>query len=119
MYPILHKRPLNASVTLMEVEAPYIARKARAGQFIILRVNETGERIPLPIADHVADKGRSTIMYQKVGKTSLLLDTLSGRLGGRPNWKAAGRWPSSAAASGAPSPIPKPRRLMRPERRWT
>ena len=76
MYPILHKRPLNASVTLMEVEAPYIARKARAGQFIILRVNETGERIPLTIADHAADKGSITIMYQKVGKTTLLLDTL-------------------------------------------
>ena len=76
MYPILHKRPLNASVTLMEVEAPYIARKARAGQFIILRVNETGERIPLTIADHDADKGSITIMYQKVGKTTLLLDTL-------------------------------------------
>lgn len=95
MYPILHKRPLNASVTLMEVEAPYIARKARAGQFIILRVNETGERIPLTIADHDADKGSITIMYQKVGKTTLLLDTL--QVGGRHprrRWAAAGRRPT-------------------------
>lgn len=76
MYPIVYKRPLNPSVTLMEVEAPYIARKARAGQFIILRVNETGERIPLTIADHDAAKGSITLLYQKVGKTTLLLDTL-------------------------------------------
>lgn len=77
MFPILQKRALNASVSLMEVEAPYIARKARAGQFIILRVNETGERIPLTIADHDAERGTITIMYQKVGKTTLLLDTLA------------------------------------------
>ncbi len=77
MFPILHKRALNASVSLMEVEAPYIARKARAGQFIILRVNETGERIPLTIADHDTERGTITIMYQKVGKTTLLLDTLA------------------------------------------
>ena len=76
MYTIVKKRALNAFVTLMEVEAPFIARKARAGQFIILRVNEEGERIPLTIADHDADKGTVTIMFQKVGKTTLLLDTL-------------------------------------------
>lgn len=76
MYKILQKRPLNAFVTLMEIEAPFIARKARAGQFIILRVNETGERIPLTIADHDEKAGTITIMYQKVGKTTLLLDTL-------------------------------------------
>ena len=76
MYRIVKKRALNAFVTLMEVEAPYIARKARAGQFIILRVNEEGERIPLTIADHDENKGTVTIMFQKVGKTTLLLDTL-------------------------------------------
>ena len=76
MYKILQKRPLNTFVTLMEIEAPFIARKARAGQFIILRVNETGERIPLTIADHDEKAGTITIMYQKVGKTTLLLDTL-------------------------------------------
>ena len=52
MYTIVKKRVLNESVTWMEVEAPLIARKVRAGQFIILRVNETGERIPLTVADH-------------------------------------------------------------------
>ena len=47
MYTIVHKRALNPSVTWMDIEAPFIARKAKAGQFVILRVNETGERIPL------------------------------------------------------------------------
>lgn len=77
MYTIVNKRVLNPSVTWMEIEAPFIARKAKAGQFIILRVNETGERIPLTIADHDAEKGTVTIIFQKVGKTTLLLDTLN------------------------------------------
>lgn len=76
MYTIVQKRALNPSVSLMEIEAPLIARKVKAGQFIILRVNETGERIPLTVADHDAQKGTVTIIYQKVGKTTLLLDTL-------------------------------------------
>lgn len=76
MYTIVKKRVLNESVTWMEVEAPLIARKVRAGQFIILRVNETGERIPLTVADHDEQKGTITIIFQKVGKTTLLLDTL-------------------------------------------
>ena len=60
----------------MEVQAPYIARKAKAGQFIILRVNETGERIPLTIADHNEEAGSITIIYQKVGKSTRMLDEL-------------------------------------------
>ena len=76
MYRILRKRVLNPSVTLMEVEAPLIARKAKAGQFVILRVNERGERIPLTIAAHDGERGTVTIIFQKVGKTTLLLDTL-------------------------------------------
>ena len=50
MYKIVSKKPLNATVTQMEIEAPLVARKARPGQFIILRVDEDGERIPLTIA---------------------------------------------------------------------
>ncbi len=76
MYTILKKRALNASVTWMDIEAPLIAKKAKAGQFVILRVNETGERIPLTIADSDAQRGFITVMYQKVGKTTELLDTL-------------------------------------------
>lgn len=77
MNKILNKRALNAAVSLMEIEAPFIAAKAKAGQFVILRVNETGERIPLTLADHDRKRGTITIMFQKVGKTTDLLDTLS------------------------------------------
>ena len=76
MFTIVEKRRLNDSMTLMTVDAPFIAKKAQAGQFIILRVNEYGERIPLTIADYDREKGTVTIIYQKVGKTTLLLDTL-------------------------------------------
>ncbi len=76
MYKIVEKRALNAFVSLMDIEAPLIAAKAKAGQFVILRVNETGERIPLTLADHDEARGTVTIMYQKVGKTTDLLDTL-------------------------------------------
>lgn len=77
MYKIVGKRALNAFVSLMEIEAPLIAAKGKAGQFIILRVNETGERIPLTLADEDPERGTITIMYQKVGKTTDLLDTLN------------------------------------------
>ena len=77
MFTIIEKRNLNDSMTLMVVDAPFIAKKAKAGQFIILRVNEFGERIPLTIADYDREKGTITIIYQKVGKTTLLLDELN------------------------------------------
>ncbi len=77
MFPILLKRKLNDSMTLMVVEAPFIAKKAKAGQFIILRVNEHGERIPLTVADYDRQKGTVTIIYQIVGKTTMLLDQLN------------------------------------------
>ncbi len=77
MFPIVKKRALNDSMTLMVVQAPFIAKKAQAGQFIILRVNEFGERIPLTIADYDRENGTVTIIFQKVGKTTMLLDTLN------------------------------------------
>ena len=77
MFQILQKRKLNASMTLMVVNAPFVARKAKAGQFIILRVNESGERIPLTVADYDREKGTVTIIYQVVGKTTMLLDQLN------------------------------------------
>lgn len=76
MFKIVEKTPLNPSMTRMAVEAPFIAKKAFPGQFIILRVDEFGERIPLTIADYDREKGTVTIIYQKVGKTTMLLDTL-------------------------------------------
>ena len=70
MYRIVKKRVLNPTVTLMEVEAPLVARKAEPGQFIILRVYENGERIPLTIADYDREKGTVTIIFQIVGATT-------------------------------------------------
>lgn len=77
MVKIVRKKVLNPSVTLLEVEAPLIARKAQAGQFIILRVDEHGERIPLTIADYDREKGTVTIIFQKVGLTTELLADLN------------------------------------------
>ena len=76
MAHILRKRRLNPTVTLMEVSAPLIAKKALPGQFIILRVDKDGERIPLTIADFDRAAGSVTIIFQKVGFTTELLDSL-------------------------------------------
>ena len=70
MYRIVKKRVLNPTVTLMEVEAPAVARKAEPGQFIILRVDQGGERIPLTIAAFDREKGTVTIIFQIVGGTT-------------------------------------------------
>ena len=73
MYKIVKKRSINSQVELMVVEAPFTARKCEPGQFIILRVNEDGERIPLTIADYDREAGTVTIIYQVVGYTTKLL----------------------------------------------
>ena len=77
MFPIVKKRVLNDSVTLMEIEAPLVARKAQPGQFIIFRIDEAGERVPLTIAGYDREKGTVTIIFQKVGYTTERLDTLN------------------------------------------
>ena len=76
MYPILEKRRLNETTTLMRVLAPRVAKKAGPGQFIILRIDENGERIPLTIAGYDRESGSVTIIFQKVGKTTIHLDEL-------------------------------------------
>ncbi len=76
MYKILKKETLSEQVKLMVIDAPLVARKAQPGQFIILRINEHGERIPLTIADFDADAGTVTIIFQEVGKTTIHLGTL-------------------------------------------
>ena len=76
MYKIIRKSKLNDQMTMMVIKAPFVAKKAKAGQFIMLRVNETGERIPLTVADYDREKGYVTIIFQKVGKTTMLLDSL-------------------------------------------
>ena len=75
MYRIFRKERLNPTVTLMEIEAERVAKKAEPGQFIILRVNEDGERIPLTVADYDREKGTVTIIFQVVGATTKLLDS--------------------------------------------
>ena len=74
MYRILKKRTLNPTVTHMTVEAPLVARKAEPGQFIILRVDEEGERIPLTIAGYDRDAGSVDIIFQIVGATTQKLN---------------------------------------------
>ena len=74
MYKIVRKKELNPTVTLMEIDAPLVAKKAEPGQFIILRVNEDGERIPLTVADFDREKGTVTIIFQIVGATTELLN---------------------------------------------
>lgn len=74
MYRILVKKELNPTVTFMSVEAPLVARKAKPGQFIILRVDEDGERIPLTVAGYDREKGSVDIIFQIVGATTAKLN---------------------------------------------
>ena len=76
MYRIVKKQVLNPTVTRMEIEAPLIAKKAEPGQFIILRVDEGGERIPLTVADFDRERGTVTIIFQIVGATTEKLNHL-------------------------------------------
>lgn len=73
MFRIVDKRELNSAVTLLEIEAPFVAKKALAGQFIIFRVDEYSERVPLTIADYNREKSTVTIIFQKVGFSTNLL----------------------------------------------
>ena len=77
MYKIVQKKPLNPTVTLMEVEAPLVARKCEPGQFIILRAKEDSERIPLTIAGYDREKGTISIIFQIVGGSTEILNSLN------------------------------------------
>ena len=77
MYKIVRKKELNSSVTLMEIEAPFVAKKAQAGQFIIFRIDEMGERVPLTIAGYDREAGTVTIIFQKVGFSTIALGNLN------------------------------------------
>ena len=77
MFKIVRKKELNEAVTLMEIEAPFIAKKAKAGQFIIFRIDEQGERVPLTIAGYDRDAGTVTIIFQKVGFATVALGSLN------------------------------------------
>ena len=69
-YKVIKKRVLNPQIFLMEIEAPLIAKKAQPGQFIILRIDEYGERVPFTVSDYDREKGTVTIIVQIVGKTT-------------------------------------------------
>ncbi len=77
MYKIVHKEILSPQIKLFEIEAPKIASKAKAGQFVILRLDEKGERIPLTIADYNRSTGTVTIIFQEVGRTTKELGKLN------------------------------------------
>ena len=77
MYKIVRKKELNSAVTLMEIEAPFVAKKAKAGKFIIFRVDEQGERVPLTIAGYDREKGTVSIIFQKVGFSTNALGALN------------------------------------------
>ena len=105
MFRIVRKEVLNPSVKLIEVEAPYIARKAEPGQFIILRVSEEGERIPLTIADYDRQRGIVTVIFQEVGKTTKQLGSLEQGdfcwiSSARSEWQATGRLQESGRNRG-------------------
>lgn len=70
MYKIIYKKELNPTVVMMDIEAPLVAKKALAGQFIILRVDDEGERIPLTVAGYDREKGTVKIIFQVVGATT-------------------------------------------------
>ena len=77
MFKIVGKKELNSAVTLLEIEAPFVAKKAKAGQFIIFRIDEQGERVPLTIAGYDREKGTVTIIFQKVGFATMALGALN------------------------------------------
>lgn len=76
VFKIVEKKVLTPQIKLMRVEAPMIAKKAKPGQFIIFRVDDVGERIPLTIADTDAEKGLVTIIFQEVGVSTMKLGAL-------------------------------------------
>lgn len=75
MYKIVKKKVLSPAVTLMDIDAPFVAKKAEAGQFIILRVNEDGERIPLTISGYDRENGTVRIIFQVIGSSTVMLNS--------------------------------------------
>lgn len=76
MYKIISKQELSSGIFQMEIEAPQIAKKVQSGQFVILRINEEGERIPLTVADYDREKGLIKIIFQAVGLSTKLLGNM-------------------------------------------
>ena len=118
MYKIAEKKVLNPTVVQLQIEAPLVAKKAQPGQFIILRVDEEGERIPLTVAGTNPEKGTVKIIFQIVGATTKALSLKEegeyiqdfvGPWAALPRLRVSSAWPWSAVASALPSLIPWPR----------
>jgi len=77
MYKIVKKKELNSQVKLYEILAPRVAKKAKPGQFVVLRLNDEGERVPFTISDTDVDRGTVTLVVQEVGKTSMHMGLLN------------------------------------------
>ncbi len=77
MHKIVKRQRLNENTVLMEIEAPLVSAKVKAGQFIMLRIDERGERIPLTVADHDAVRQTVTIIFQEVGATTMRLGEMN------------------------------------------
>ena len=75
-FEVTYKRRLNSNMVWLKIYAPLVARKARPGQFIILRTDEYGERIPLTMAGHDSEAGTIDLIYAAVGRTTMLMDQL-------------------------------------------
>ena len=76
LFEVVSKRKLNDNMTWLVIYAPLVARKAKPGQFIILRTDEYGERIPLTMAGHNEENGTIDLIYAAVGRTTMLMDQL-------------------------------------------
>lgn len=118
VFKIVNKKLLNEAVVLVEVEAPFIAKKVLPGQFIIFRIDEQGERVPLTVADYDREKGTITLIVQMVGRTTKMLGAMEageylldvvGRWASQPTWKASRTSASSAAAWAVPSLTRRPK----------
>ena len=106
MFKILRKEEWSPNVYAMDIEAPRVAKKAQAGQFIVLRINEEGERIPLTIADYDRETGKILIVFQAIGASTppsrrvTPSSISSGRSAARRKLPSStARWSLSAAAS--------------------
>jgi len=98
MPKVVENRPLSDMIWKMKVEVPRLVAKARAGQFVIIRVNDPGERVPMSIAGLDPENGLLTIVYQVVGKTSALMTTI----------EAGGEISDCVGPLGLPSHVEKP-----------
>ena len=118
-YQIVKKKVLTPEISQISVHAPLVAAKAKAGQFIILRVDENGERIPLTISSADQENGTITVIFQKVGGTTLALDQLNEGDCLHDFVGPLGEWPSWAAAWAAPLRCRWPAPCTRRAIRWT